>query len=285
MPAPDTLSPPASIFRKRDMSRDTWNPDQYARFRAERQQPFFDLLGLVRAAPGMRVVDLGCGPGELTATLHRQLTAHETVGLDSSGAMIERTAAHAAPGLRFERGDIAAFSAEGTFDLVFSNAALHWVPDRPALLARLTAALRPGGQLAVQVPANNDHPAHVVAAALATDLGIAPRTWPVLVPERYATLLDELGYVEQHVRLQVYGHHLATREDVLEWVKGTLLTDYERRLTPEAFAHYLELYRERLLPHLADARPFFFPFKRILLWARRPPGHADSGGGAVGSFG
>src|SRR5262245_17990256 len=267
------------------MSRDTWRPEQYGRFRAERQQPFFDLLALVRPAPEMRVVDLGCGPGELTATLHRRLAARETVGLDSSAAMIERTAAHAAPGLRFERDDIAAFSAAGTFDLVFSNAALHWLPDHPALLARLTAALRPGGQLAVQVPANNDHPTHVVAAELAADFGIAPRTWSVLVPEQYATLLDDLGYFEQHVRLQVYPHHLAAREDVVEWVKGTLLTDYERRLTPEAFADYLQRYRERLLPRLADARPFFFPFKRILLWARRPSDQADSGGGAVGSFG
>jgi trans-aconitate 2-methyltransferase len=252
------------------MPRDTWNPDQYARFRAERQQPFFDLLALVRPAPEMRVVDLGCGPGELTAMLHRQLGARETVGIDSSTAMIERTAAHAAPGLRFEQGDIAAFSAAGTFDLVFSNAALHWLPDHPALLARLTAALRPDGQLAVQMPANDDHPTHVVATELAADFGIASRTWPVLLPERYATLLDELGYVEQHVRLQVYGHHLAAREDVVEWVKGTLLTDYEQRLTPEAFADYLERYRERLLARLDDARPFFFPFKRILLWARRP---------------
>src|SRR4029450_6705259 len=264
------------------MPRDTWNPDQYARFTAERQRPFFDLLALVRAVPAMRVVDLGCGTGELTGALHRQLTACETVGLDSSGAMIERTAAHAAPGLRFEQGDIAAFSAARAFDLVFSNAALHWLHDHPALLARLTAALRPGGQLAVQMPANNDHPTHIVAAELAADVGIEPRTWPALPPERYATLLDELGYVEQHVRLQVYGHHLAAREDVIEWVKGTLLNDYERRLTPEAFADYLRRYRERLLPRLDDARPFFFPFKRILLWAPRPCGAPAAGRGRSG---
>ena len=75
---------------------------------------------------------------------------------------------------------------------------------------------------------------------------------------------------EQHVRLQVYAHHLASRDDVVEWVKGTLLTDYERRLSPDAFAQYLRRYRDRLLPRLDDTRPYFYPFKRVLLWARRP---------------
>jgi trans-aconitate 2-methyltransferase len=252
------------------MPQDAWSPDQYERFRSERQQPFFDLLALVRPAPGMRVVDLGCGTGELTRALHQQLGARETLGLDSSDAMIARSAAQAAPGLRFARGDIAAFVAARSVDVVFSNAALHWLPDHDALLARLTGALRPAGQLAVQVPANHDHPSHVVAAELAGDFGIPPRESPVLLPEAYAAVLDALGYVEQHVRLQVYVHHLDSREDVVEWVKGTLLTDYARRLSPEVFAEFLSRYRERLLPLLADARPYFYPFKRILLWGRRP---------------
>ncbi len=252
------------------MPRDTWNPDQYARFRDERRQPFFDLLALVQRESAMRVVDLGCGPGELTAALHRELGARETLGLDSSAAMIARCEAHAAPGLRFEHADIAALPAAGALDLVFSNAALHWLPDHAALLTRLTAALRAGGQLAVQMPANKDHPTHVVAAELAAEFGIEPRVWPVLPPERYATILDGLGYAAQHVRLQVYPHHLAARDDVVEWVKGSLLTDYERRLSREGFEEYLRRYRERLLPHLDETRPYFYPFKRILLWARRP---------------
>jgi len=251
------------------MPRDAWNPAQYDRFRAERQQPFFDLLGLVRPQPRMRAVDLGCGTGELTSALHRRLGARETLGLDSSDAMIARSDRHAEPGLRFERGDIADFVASEPFDLVFSNAALHWLPDHDALLARLTRTLAPGGQLAVQIPANHDHPSHVVAAELAADFGIAPRESPVLVPEAYALVLDRLGYAEQHVRLQVYVHHLESRAGVVEWVKGTLLTDYERRLSPENFARFLESYRARLLPRLEDAHPYVYPFKRILMWARR----------------
>ncbi len=252
------------------MAADPWNPDQYDRFRAERQQPFFDLLALVRPAPGMRVVDLGCGTGDLTRELHTRLAARDTLGLDSSAAMIERSGAHVADGLRFARGDIAEFSACDAYDLVFSNAALHWLPDHPALLERLASALRPGGQLAVQVPANHDHPSHLVAAELAADFDIAPRESPVLSPEAYALVLDRLRSAEQQVRLQVYLHHLGSRDDVVEWVKGTLLTDYQRRLTPEAFEEFLARYRERLRPLLEDTRPYVFPFKRILLWARFP---------------
>src|SRR6266498_169197 len=126
---------------------DTWNPEQYARFAAERAQPFHNLLDLVRPVPGGRVVDLGCGSGELTAELHRALGAAETLGLDSSPAMLALAQPRAGEGdgLRFELGDSAGFG-QGGWDVVLSHAALHWLPDHRALLAA-------GGQLAVQMPA------------------------------------------------------------------------------------------------------------------------------------
>ena len=252
---------------------DTWDPGQYRRFSAERAAPFYDLVALVRPVPGGRVVDLGCGPGELTAELHRRLAAAETLGLDSSPAMLERAAAVAGGGLRFQLGDIAAFDEAG-WDVVFSNAALHWLPDHQALLGRLAAALNPGGQLAVQMPANHDHPSHLVAAEVAgtepfrTVLGGYRRLSPVRPPEWYAELLDRLGLAAQHVRLQVYLHHLAARDQVVEWVKGTLLTDYQSRMPPELFERFLVTYRERLLPRLDDGHPYRYPFKRLLLWGR-----------------
>jgi trans-aconitate 2-methyltransferase len=223
----------------------------------------------------MRVVDLGCGTGALTRVVHERLGARETVGVDSSETMLARSAEHAGGGLRFERSDIATFSADRAWDLIFSNAALHWVPDHPALLARLTAALADGGQLAVQVPANFDHPSHTVAYGLAGEepfrsaLGGVSAAPAILAPETYAELLHRLGLREQHVRLQVYGHRLPARDDVVEWTKGTLLTNYRRRLPPELFDRFLAGYRERLLPALSDTRPYFFAFKRILFWATR----------------
>lgn len=252
-----------------------WNPEQYAKFRGERAQPFFDLLALVQPRPEMRVVDLGCGPGELTRDLHDRLQAQETIGIDNSPAMLAKAAAYAGDGLSFEAGDIGAFTADGAFDLVFSNAALHWVPDHPALLARLTAALAPQGQLAVQVPANDDHPSHATAVAVAGEapfrevLGGHVRQSPVLPPEEYATLLFTLGYKRQLARLQVYAHELPSREAVIEWVRGSVLTDYEKRMPPELWPTFLARYRERLLPQLPDTQPFFYPFKRVLFWGEK----------------
>ncbi|MGH8975366.1 MAG: methyltransferase domain-containing protein, partial [Acidimicrobiia bacterium] len=134
------------------VEHDTWNPAQYGRFGAERARPFEDLLALVEPAPAgrpvERVVDLGCGTGALTARLHAHLGATATVGIDSSPAMLEKARPLETASLRFELGDIAGFGARGEFDVVFSNAALHWVPDHPSLLRRLRDALRPGGQLA-----------------------------------------------------------------------------------------------------------------------------------------
>src|SRR5262249_34136585 len=135
----------------------------------ERSRPFFDLLALVEPAPAMRVVDLGCGTGELTREMHRRLGAAETLGIDSSPAMLAKAAAFAGDGLRFERADIAGFDAPAGFDLVFSNAALQWLPDHEALFARLARLVRPGGRLAAQMPANFDHASHQAADEVARE--------------------------------------------------------------------------------------------------------------------
>ncbi|WP_242355497.1 methyltransferase domain-containing protein [Anaeromyxobacter sp. SG64] len=254
--------------------RDVWDPDRYARFADERRAPFLDLLALVEPRSAMRVVDLGCGTGELTRLAHERLRARETVGVDASAAMLARAATHAGGGLAFRQGDLAAVD-DGPYDLVLSNAALHWIPDHEALLPRLAALLAPGGQLALQIPANEEHPSHAIARAvarepdLAASLGGFVRESPVLAPEAYAQLLWRLGLEARRVRVEIYGHPLPEPGAVVDWVRGTLLTDYERRLPPEAYARFLERYRARLLEALGDARPFLYTYRRVFLWARR----------------
>lgn len=257
---------------------DPWNPGQYDRYAAERRQPFFDLLALVSPRPGRRIVDLGCGTGELTELLHERTRARETLGLDSSAAMLAKSVAFAGGGLSFTRRDIADFgAADGPVDLIFSNAALQWVDDHETLFARIVAALGPGGELAVQMPANHEDPSHVVAAEIAAEAPFrdampeGPRRAPVLPPVAYSRMLHRLGFEAQHVRLQIYGHVLPSREDVVEWVKGTLLTHYESRVGPALWPAFLARYRERLFEVLPDERPFLFPFARILLWASAAP--------------
>ena len=263
------------------MDTDGWEPGQYERFKAERSQPFHDLVALLRPAPGGRAVDLGCGTGELTRVLHEQVGAAETVGIDSSASMFGQAGAFAGGGLSFAAGDIAEVDLDrtgGPVDVVFANAALQWVPDHEAVLERWVGLLCPGGQLAVQVPANLHHPSHRVIAELATeapfvDAGDGPPpedpVRSVLAPERYAEVLHRLGFADQHVRLQVYGHVLPAVDDVVEWTKGTSLTRMRRHFSTDVYDAFVAAYRDRRVAELGDQRPYFYAFRRILMWATR----------------
>jgi len=259
-----------------------WDPAVYERFKVERDRPAHDLYALLEPVAGGRAVDLGCGPGHLTARLAEHLDAAEVVGIDSSTAMLERAAAHATDRVRFEAGDLATWGdPDDPVDVVTASASLHWVPDHPGVLARWTSALGPGGQLAVQVPANADHPSHLAAVEVANEARFAEAFAPVggppsdpvadhvLRPERYAELLFDLGYERPTVRLQVYGPVLPSVAAVADWMEGTSLTRFKRVLDAETYAELVDRYRERLVEVLGERSPYYFSLKRILLAARR----------------
>lgn len=256
-------------------ANDPWNPSQYERFRREREQPFFDLLALVEPAPDMDIVDLGCGTGRGTVLLHERLNARTTTGIDRSARMLEQRPVSARPdGLTFRIDTIESLPAEAAYDLVFSNSALHWVPNHRALVQQLVRALEPRGQLAFQIPAMHDDAGHTIAEALADSppyreaLGGWTRLQPVLPPDTYTRILYAAGLRPPRVSLHVYPHVLAGPEEVVEWYRGSLLTDYERRLEPAVFDAFVADYRQRVLAALPDERPYVFAFKRILAWGR-----------------
>lgn len=259
------------------MQQSEWDPKQYQKFRAERSQPFYDLLDMVEEQLGMKVVDLGCGTGELTWVLHTRLEAAETLGLDNSETMLGKGVAAEIAGLEFTLGSIQDFDIPDAH-LLFANASLQWVPDHVSLFAHLTQLLSPGGQIAVQVPCNDDHPAYMAAAELAqlepfrTALGGYVRKTAVLPPEDYAILLRELGYIESDVFVKVYVHSLPNRDAVAEWVKGSLLTAYKKRMDPATYETFEHAYRGKLRKVLSDNEPFLFSFKRIFMWGRRGEG-------------
>ena len=258
-----------------------WNPQQYGKLAAERAQPFHDLLALIRDRPVARAVDLGCGPGELTRLASDELGCTSMVGIDNSPAMLAKTVEHAGGAVRFEDGDIGAWTGDGDLDLVLAAASLQWVPNHAAVLSGWSAALAPGGQLAVQVPANAGMPTHRVAHDVArrepflSAFGaggppLDPVATNVLEPEQYATLLHELGYADQHVRLQIYPHLLGNSHDVVEWVRGTTLTRFQKRLEPALFDEFIRAYDAALIDVIGEHEPYFFPFRRILIWGRLP---------------
>jgi trans-aconitate 2-methyltransferase len=199
------------------------------------------------------------------------LGAASVLGIDSSAAMLDRVETDAR--VTFELGDVATHAIGRDLDLVFSSAALHWLPDHAALFERMRRALGPAGQLAVQMPANFEQPTHTTAVELAGEapfaavLGQRRSGAAVESPESYALLLHRLGFSRQIVRQQIYLHLLPSKSDVVEWVKGSMLTWYRTNLGDELFAEFLARYQARLLAQLPDERPFPLTYRRVLLWA------------------
>lgn len=254
-----------------------WNPDQYRKFEKERERPFFDLLTLFHPLPSSpRIVDLGCGPGKLTQILHEHYHASYTLGIDTSPDMLAKAQSLQTPHLAFQQQDIREFISQEPFDLVISNAALQWVPNHTELFAHFVQLLAPAGQLAIQMPANQDYPTHILAAELAEEEPFKqalPSTRPthhVLSMEAYAQLLHELGFENQMIRLQLYPHFLASTASLVEWVKGSLLTYYQTHLGPTLYPQFLQEYQKRLIQRIGWSEPFFFPMKRLFIWAQLP---------------
>jgi len=249
------------------ITKQPWNPEQYLRFKSERKQPACDLLKLIRPIPGGTLIDLGCGTGELTALFGERLEARLALGIDQNPEMLERAEEFASEKVRFSQGDIGQFTADAPVDLITANASLQWLPDHPRLFSRLSEALKEGGQIAVQMPMNFDFPTHTLAAELAASpkYGIRPMEPNLLSPEEYSQLLYSLGFKEQTVRMNVYPHLLASTTEAVEWVKGSLLTYYQKQLAEERFKEFLKEYGERLLKTLGDQSPFFYPVKRLLI--------------------
>ena len=143
-----------------------WDPAVYERFQAEREAPFDDLVSLIHPREGMRVIDLGCGTGELTSRLAERLPGSDVLGIDSSAEMLAKAAPRAREGLRFEQRRIE--DVGGTYDLVFSHAALQWVDDHRALIPRVFSLVAPGGQV-VEMDVKGPLAAGMVAAAQIVD--------------------------------------------------------------------------------------------------------------------
>lgn len=255
-----------------------WDPAQYARFSDERSRPFFDLTGQIEAArPGL-VVDLGCGSGELTATLASRWPGAAVRGLDASAEMIERAAG--GDRLSFALADAADFEATGV-DVLVSNALLQWVPGHQALLSRWAGELNADGWLAFQVPANFGSPSHRLMRELAGSArwrdrlaGVLRHADAVAEPAEYLELLVGSG-LRVTAWQTSYLHVLSGPDPVLEWVRGTGLRPVLQALSEDEAAEFVAEYA-RLLRQAYPERPFgtVFPFLRTFVVAHKPVGTA-----------
>lgn len=264
-----------------------WEPAKYVEFANFRDRPFFDLTSRIAASAPRSVVDLGCGPGNLTATLAQRWPTAQVLGLDSSAAMVEQARqlasphdagpasgapAHPAPGLSFAQGDIAAWMPDATTDVVVSNAALQWVAGHRGLMAGWLAALRPGAWLAVQVPGNFGAPSHTLMRELAASArwrrqldGVLRHDDAVGEPDEYQELFLRAG-ARVDVWETTYNQVLQGENPVLEWVRGTGLRPVLAALGPVDSADFEREY-SALLAQAYPAGEFGtnFPFRRIFM--------------------
>jgi trans-aconitate 2-methyltransferase len=246
---------------------DTWNPNQYNRFTSERSRPFWDLVAPVAKVEG-NVLDVGCGTGELTAEFHQKRVeagvVGETWGIDSSAQMLAK--APSAAGLFFEQAKIETFTPDRDFDLVISNAAIQWVDNHKEVIPRMWGWARRA--MAIQMPCNFDHSSHVLAEKLARAWGLRVRETPVMAPERYARLMYNLGASNISVFMKVYLHPMKGASDVVEWTKGTLLTHYQKQLSPERYADFLKEY-SKMMEAKIGTNAYLYTFKRLFIIATR----------------
>lgn len=227
---------------------------------------------MVDVRPNLRVVDLGCGTGELTRKLADAFPNSHVTGLDSSPQMLERAASFSSPNLVFVQGDQAALTGE--WDLIFSNAALQWSENHAELIPYLYGRLAPGGQIAVQVPSNHNHISHQIYRETASEemfrsiLNGFQRYAPVLPIDDYARIFFNCGAEDITVFEKIYAHVLEDSDAVVEWISGTALVPYFERLGKYKDA-FVQSIREKMRAAMPGS-PIFYPFRRILFSARKP---------------
>src|SRR5262245_58530597 len=254
-----------------------WDPDRYLRFAEERTRPCRELAARVAVGAPQGVIDLGCGPGNSTQVLAERWPQARLTGLDSSREMIDK-ARKDAPARNWVVSDIGNWAATSTdsFDVVFSNAALQWVPDHAAIFPKLLSHVAPGGALALQVPSNIDAPAHRIARSLAASPlwrmrfpAAGVRAWHVHEPAFYYDVLaphaarTDLWETEY---LQV----MADAAAILEWYKGTGLRPYFAALSKAADQEEFAAAYVNEIRAAYPLRPdghILFPFRRLFLIA------------------
>ena len=253
----------------------SWNPAQYLKFGNERLQPVIDLIGRIPLeSPGV-IYDLGCGTGSGTVMLKERWPDAGVTGIDSSASMLEGVSGLKAA-ISWQQKDLNAWQPERPADLLFSNAALHWLDNHQALLPRLLGCLNPGGILAVQMPHNFSAPSHT---SIADTVRSGPwraklephlREQPVMDGDFYYDLLSPIcSRVDMWET--TYYHVLSGDDPVVEWTKGSILTPILGVLDEAESAAFLEQYRQRVsgtYPQRSGGKTLL-PFRRLFIMATR----------------
>lgn len=258
-------------------STHTWDPDRYLVHADERGRPFVELVARIDATAPATVVDLGCGPGNLTRLLADRWPDALVAGLDSSPAMIQRARAEHGSRVQFALGDVRAWTPEQPVDVLVSNATLQWVPGHLDLLGSLVASVRPGGWFAFQVPGNLSEPTHTLREELAAEEPYAALTAGVEAPAAFDVLTYWHALTDLGCRVDAwettYLHELRGEDPVFSWISGTGARPV--LLALEAEPELRAAYEVELKRRLRQAYPerdgvVLMPFRREFVVARVP---------------
>ena len=251
-----------------------WDPAAYLEFEDERSRPFFDLTRRVLAESPDTVVDLGCGPGQLTAAMARRWPAARVVGVDSSKDMIERAQEWAGDRVSFCHMDLRTWRPVDPVDVIVANATLQWLPGHRDLLPELVGRLAPGGWLAFQVPGNFAEPSHALLHELAADPRFAAATAGVERPagsdaSSYQSDLARLG-CRVDAWETTYLHVLQGEDPVFTWISGTGARPILQALDEERRQQFVAEFKKQLRAAY-PRQPFgtVLPFRRVFVVAHK----------------
>lgn len=252
----------------------TWDPARYLQFSGDRSRPFLDLVARVQGEPAT-IVDLGCGPGHLTALL-RGRWPHATIhGVDSSADMIAKANADNTDGrATYELADIVTWAPDGPVGLIVSNALFQWVPDQLAVIGRLAASVAPGGTFALQVPRNYDGPSHRLLHEISSRPPYGEHTAGIPAdrgtdPTAYLDLFTGLGW-SVDLWETTYFHVLQGEDAVFDWISGTGARPVLQALPDGLREEFVDAYKAALR-EAYPARPWgtVLPFTRTFAVAHR----------------
>lgn len=250
-----------------------WDPAQYLKFEDHRTRPAIDLIARTDIEVPGDILDLGCGAGNITRLLAERFADRSILGVDNSPAMLARARA-LLPSARFLEADMASFAPPAPAAMIFSNAALHWIPDHASLFPALLGRVVPGGVLAVQMPRNHAAASHTLVLEVARPASFRAKieavfkTSPVESAEFYYDLLAP-GASAVDLWETEYLHVLEGENPVVEWTKGTVLRPVLDALDPGETAEFLAEYGRRIAlayPKSPDGTTLF-RFRRLFLVA------------------
>ncbi len=251
-----------------------WDPDSYLKFQDERTQPSKDLVSRIDIARPASIIDVGCGPGNSTKVLRQRWPHSRIIGLDSSPEMIAR-AKETYPRENWLTADAAEWECAERFDVVFSNAALQWIPNHEFLIRKLWDRVNDGGALAVQVPANTESPLFRAVTTVSRRnewkdrLSGCGKLFTYHAPEFYYDLLSEASK-RVSIWQTTYFHVMANHQGLLDWYASTGMRPYLEKLADDGQRlsfreHVLEEIRGRFA--LRKDRKILFPFRRLFFIA------------------